>query len=55
MALPFDAFVMQLRSPRNNMPPYEPKVLTDGDAANIYAFLKSIPNPPDVKSIAILR
>jgi mono/diheme cytochrome c family protein len=55
MALPWSAFIQQLRSPQNNMPPYAPKVLANGDAANIYAFLKSIPNPPDVKSIAILH
>jgi mono/diheme cytochrome c family protein len=55
MELPWSAFLMQLRSPQNNMPPYEPKVLATGDAADIYAFLKSIPKPPDVASIPILQ
>lgn len=55
MELPWSAFIQQLRAPQNNMPPYEAKVLPTGDAANIYAFLKSIPAPPDVNGIAILH
>jgi ubiquinol-cytochrome c reductase cytochrome c subunit len=55
MELPWSAFLMQLRSPQNNMPPFEAKVLATGDAANIYAYLKTIPKPPDAASIAILH
>jgi mono/diheme cytochrome c family protein len=55
MELPWSAFVMQLRTPQNNMPPFGPKVLATADAANIYAYLKSIPQPPDVKSIPLLN
>jgi mono/diheme cytochrome c family protein len=53
--LPWSSFLMQLRTPQNNMPPFEAKVLATGDAANIYAFLKSIPKPPDPSTIAILH
>ncbi len=53
--LRWSKFLEQLRAPRNNMPPYEPQVLATGDAASIYAYLKSIPKPPDASSIAILH
>jgi cytochrome c len=36
------------------MPPYEPVVLSDKDAADIYAFLGTIPKPPDPKSVPLL-
>jgi mono/diheme cytochrome c family protein len=55
MALPFAVFVQQLREPVNNMPPYEPKVLSNADVANIYVFLRSIPKPPPVADIPALR
>ncbi len=40
--LPFQVFLMQLRRPVNRMPPYSENVLSDGEAADIYAYLKSI-------------
>jgi len=53
--LPWPAFLTQLRTPYNNMPPFTQKVLATSDAADIYAFLKSLPKPPNVQSIAILH
>jgi mono/diheme cytochrome c family protein len=53
-ALPYAAFLQQLRTPQNAMPPYEPKILSDADAANIYAFLKSVPAPKSVQDIPLL-
>jgi mono/diheme cytochrome c family protein len=53
--VPFQAFVHQLRQPQSQMPPYEPVVLSDKDAADIYAFLGTIPKPPDAKSIPLLN
>jgi mono/diheme cytochrome c family protein len=53
--VPFQAFVHQLRQPQSQMPPYEPVVLSDKDAADIYAFLGTIPKPPDPKSIPLLN
>ena len=41
--LPFQGFLMQLRHPANRMPPYTEKVLSDEEAADIYAYLRSIP------------
>jgi mono/diheme cytochrome c family protein len=53
--LPFAAFTYQLRTPRNVMPPYTPKVLSDADVADIYAFVQSLPQPPKVDSIPLLQ
>jgi mono/diheme cytochrome c family protein len=53
--MPFPAFVNQLRTPRNQMPPYTAKVLSDADLADIYAFLQSLPQPPKVESIPLLQ
>lgn len=54
-ALPYAAFVQQLRVPQNAMPPYEAKILSDADAANIYAFLKSLPQPQMAKDVPLLN
>ena len=53
--VPFQAFVHQLRQPQSEMPPYEAVVLSDKDAADIYAFLGAIPKAPDPKSIPLLN
>lgn len=53
--LPFAAFTHQVRSPRNDMPAYTAKVLSDADLADIYAFVSSVPQPPKVDSIALLK
>lgn len=53
--LPLDAFVNQLRHPANQMPPYEAAVVSDRDAADIYAYLKQMPSPPDANSIPLLK
>lgn len=53
-ALPYAAVLQQLRVPQNAMPPYEAAILSDADAANIYAFLKSLPAAPAASSIPLL-
>ena len=53
LALP--AFIAQLRTPRAIMPPYEPALVTDGQAADIHAYLASQPKPPDPKSVKLLQ
>ncbi len=40
--LPYAGFAALLRNPRAEMPPYTAKVLSDGDLAAIYAFVKSL-------------
>jgi mono/diheme cytochrome c family protein len=49
--LAFPAFVQQLRTPRNIMPPYERALVTDQQAADIRAYLASLPKPPDPKTL----
>jgi ubiquinol-cytochrome c reductase cytochrome c subunit len=54
-ALPFAAFVTQLRTPRAIMPPYTPTLVSDQQAADILAFLAGLPKPPDPKSVRLLQ
>jgi mono/diheme cytochrome c family protein len=53
-ALPYAAFLQQLRVPANAMPAYEPKILSNADVANIYAWLKSLPAPKSAQDIPLL-
>ena len=53
--IPFQAFSRYVRKPGGSMPPYSPKVISDSDLADIYAFLQSIPKPPDADSIPLLK
>ena len=55
MPIPFAAFLNQLRHPTNEMPPYVAAVLSDHDASDIYAYIASLPPPPDVKTIPALN
>ncbi len=55
MPIPFPAFLNQLRHPANEMPPYVAAVLSDHDASDIYAYVASLPPPPDVKAIPALN
>ena len=49
------AFIHQCRQPSNSMPPYTSKVLSDAQLADIYAFLQTIPKPPELSSIPLLQ
>ncbi len=53
--LPYAAYINQLRAPVREMPPYEAKLLSDQEAADIYAFMKTFPAPPDYKTIKLLQ
>lgn len=55
MGIAYPAFLNQLRQPVDEMPPYVASVLPDRDVADIYAFVSSLPRPPDAKSIPILN
>src|SRR5262245_4587198 len=48
-------FLSYIRKPTGEMPPYTAKVLSDQQAADIFAFLQSLPKPPAVDSIPLLR
>jgi mono/diheme cytochrome c family protein len=48
-------FRSYLRKPSGNMPAYTSKVLSDEEVVDIHAFLRSLPKPPDVDSIPLLK
>jgi len=54
-ALPYAAFVAQLRTPRAIMPPYTTALVTDQQAADIHAYLANQPKPPDPKTVKLLQ
>jgi mono/diheme cytochrome c family protein len=53
--LPFEAFLNQVRRPADEMPVYVEGVLSNQDVADIFAYIQSLPPPPDLKSIRILN
>ena len=53
--LPYDAFLEQLRQPRDVMPPYEAAIVPDQDVADIYAYLAAIPAPEAPEEIPMLQ
>jgi mono/diheme cytochrome c family protein len=53
--MPYAAFQRQLRSPINDMPPYPQTLLSEKEAADIYAFLQSLPGRRPVKDIPMLN
>jgi mono/diheme cytochrome c family protein len=53
--IPLAGFTRYVRKPAGQMPPYSEKVVNDAQLADIYAFLKTIPKPPDAKSIPMLN
>ena len=54
-AMPFDGFKGQLRQPSNEMPAYAEMVMSDGQIADIYAFVQSLPGPRSTKDMAIFK
>src|ERR1700730_15417182 len=51
IALPVESFISFLREAPNDMPSFSADVLSDKDAADIHAFLSSLPGPKDAKDI----
>jgi mono/diheme cytochrome c family protein len=47
-------FVNYVRKPRQ-MPPYSPKIMTDQELLDVYAYIKSFPEPPPLSSVPILN
>lgn len=50
----FTAFVRYIRRPSGQMPPYTSKITSETELADIYAFLQSLPHPPDAKNVPLL-
>jgi ubiquinol-cytochrome c reductase cytochrome c subunit len=53
--IPLDIFTRQMRKPRGVMPIYTSRVLSEGDLAEIYAYLKSVPQPLPAAQIPLLK
>ena len=51
----WEAFIVQLRKPRQQMPPFTAKVLTDQQAADIYSYVRTFPKPADPATIPLLH
>jgi mono/diheme cytochrome c family protein len=52
---PYVAFAFQVRTPRQDMPPYRREFLSDQDLADIYAYLLSIKPDKAAKDIPQLN
>ena len=52
---PWQAFLTQVRKPRQAMPPYTEKNLSDQDLADIYRYLFSTKPSPAANDIPLLR
>jgi mono/diheme cytochrome c family protein len=53
--IPAAAIISYIRQPTGEMPPYTAKVISDAEIADIYAFLNTIPDPPKVDTIPLLK
>ena len=51
----FAAFSKYVRQPSGEMPPYTTKVLSDAQLTDVYSFLRSVPQPPAVDTIPLLK
>ena len=51
----YNRFIAYIRKPAGEMPPYTAKVVTEQQAADIYAFLQSLPRPPAAETIPLLK
>ena len=51
---PFETFSVFVRNTSGAMPPFQKAILSDEDLADIYAYLRALPRPPDYKTIPLL-
>jgi mono/diheme cytochrome c family protein len=51
----YRAFVLQVRTPRQDMPAYRKQFVTDDELADIYTYLASIKPSPELKDIPLLN
>ena len=52
---PFEAFAALVRRPANEMPAYPSSELADQDLRAIYRYVRSIPEPPPLEALPLLR
>jgi mono/diheme cytochrome c family protein len=55
VSLAWPAFLAWVRTTSGDMPPYTPKVLSDQELVDIYAYIQSVPKSPDFKTIPLLN
>ena len=55
ISMPFQAFSAYIRRPKGAMPPYLPRVLSDAQAADVYAFLRTGVTRVPASSIPLLN
>ena len=54
--LPLIAFTAYVRNPKSGgMPPFRAKVMSDQEFADVYAYIKTLPEPQPVKDIPLLN
>src|SRR5262245_27165515 len=51
----YSRFITYIRKPTGEMPPYTVKVVSEQQAADIFAYLQSLPKPPAVESNPLLK
>jgi ubiquinol-cytochrome c reductase cytochrome c subunit len=51
----YSRFSTYIRKPTGEMPPYTTKVVSEQQAADLFAYLQSLPKPPAVESIPLLK
>ena len=52
---PWEGFVQQVRRPREQMPRYDPRHVSDAELADIYAYVASMKPGARAKDIPLLR
>ena len=55
LEMPVESFVSYLRDAPNDMPAYSTEVLSDKEAADIHAFLQSLPGRKPAKEFPLLN
>jgi mono/diheme cytochrome c family protein len=56
MKMPAPVFTAYVRSPgTNQMPSYSAKVLSDAQLADIWAYVKTLPDSPEAKDIPLVQ
>jgi mono/diheme cytochrome c family protein len=46
--LPLPAFARAIRTPRNDMPPYSTRILSDAELSDLHAFVAARPRPHEL-------
>jgi mono/diheme cytochrome c family protein len=54
-ALSYEAFSAFVRTTTGNMPPFSARVVPEEELRQAYAYLQSIPEPPDAATIPLLQ